>query len=160
MFAAPHSQANNPDLRARQDKEGFALRASVEDQCKNQYSLDFQGRKHVDTSEPEYKGYALQEEPPTSSDTFDLPGLASASELRAYLQKTLLPSQIINEYGDECDLSEVSLDHLAVLQAKLWTKAANARSPTKSTSPRPSRAQVLVAGHVTKISQLLEGKQE
>lgn len=144
----------------RRTKEDFALPASAEDGSEIELLIDHKGLKHFDTTTFEYHGYALHEEPHISSSTFDMPGLATATGLRAYLRQNLQPSQIVDEYKVECDLSEISLDHLAVLQARLWTKVFDARWQDKSTAQRLARAQVLVAGHIAKISQLLEGKKQ
>ncbi|KAH6644760.1 hypothetical protein C7974DRAFT_440300 [Boeremia exigua] len=118
--------------------------------------LDFRGHKHADTSSLDYEGYVLQEEPPSACDIFEMSGLASADGLRNYLKERLQPHHIIDEYGDECTISEISTGHLPVLQTKMWSRATCNRSPTKSIAGYPSAAQVLVANHVAKISQLLE----
>lgn len=120
-------------------------------------TFDFQGRKHVNNSEDGDQVYTLQDDESSSYILFTMPGQASANALRNYLSEYLQPHQIVNEYGNVCEMSEISNDQLAVLQAKMWTKISNDRSPKKMGSPRPSQAQVLVAGHIAKISQLLEG---
>jgi len=144
----------------RKTKEDFALPASVGDRVEIQFLVDHKGLKHFDTTTLDYHGYTLHEEPHISSSTFDMPGLASATGLRAYLRQNLQPSQIVDEYKVERDLSEISFDHLAVLQARLWTKVFDARSQDKSTAQRLAKREVLVTGHIAKISQLLEGKQQ
>ena len=118
--------------------------------------LDFQGRKHIDTSEGGDVFYTLQDND-TTHTLFPTPGLSSAGALYNYLQEHLQPDEVVDEYGDKCDLTSVHKDHLAVLQAKMWTKSSTDRFPKKPAASQPSLAQVLVADHVSKISQLLEG---
>ncbi|KAJ8111182.1 hypothetical protein OPT61_g6163 [Boeremia exigua] len=138
---------------------GFLSSSTTDgDECEMEYSLDFQGRKHANTCDLDYHGYTMQIQPFVSCDTFAMPGSASANGLRNYLRKHLQPHQITDEYGDECDISEVSFDHLAVLQSKIWTQISRTRSPIKPTAQHPSRAQICVLNHITKISQLLEKK--
>lgn len=146
-------------LSTQEAAKDFATPVVDEDGCDIEYVLDFQGNRHVNSSGANYNGYTLayQEEQSTPYQTFDLAGLASANQLRDYLRNILQPSQITNEYGDECDLADISVDQLVVLQANLWSTVSNDRSPGKP-ALRPSRAQVLVAGHVAKISELFEGR--
>ena len=118
--------------------------------------LDFQGRKHIDTSEGGDVFYTLQDND-TTHTLFPTPGLSSAGALYDYLQEHLQPDEVVDEYGDKCDLTSVHKDHLAVLQAKMWTKSPTGRSPKKPASSQPSRAQVFIADHVSRILQLLEG---
>ncbi|KAF2624967.1 hypothetical protein BU25DRAFT_423722 [Macroventuria anomochaeta] len=160
VFAAPPRQVEElTALLTHRDKENFASPILAEGECSFELALDFQGRKHVyPEASVEVYTFGLQEDVSSSHPSFPMPGLASANTLRNYLHEYLQPHQIIDEYGDECDLSGVSNDHLAVLQAKMWTKVSNSRCPTMTTSQRPSRLQVLVAEHVAKISQLLEEK--
>lgn len=143
----------------QQIEKDFATAAEHNDGFQMEYALDFQGSKHLDTSGPFYHGYSrsLHGEPLVDRE-FDLPGLACANELRGYLLKMLQPNQVVDEFGHECDMSEISLSHLTVLQTKLWTKSASVRTVASPSIQRPSRAQILVAGHVAKIAQLLEGR--
>lgn len=147
---------------AQHDKENMAppVLQEVEIVYNTEYALDLRARKRFDwdaNDQQYYVGHA--EDPSPSYPDFPMPGLASADKLRGFLHQTLQPDQILDEYGNECEITDVSNDHLPVLQAKLWVKISGGRSPVKATIQRPSRAQNLIAGHVAKILQLLEGKQ-
>ncbi|KAJ4991881.1 hypothetical protein SVAN01_02731 [Stagonosporopsis vannaccii] len=158
ILALPLRQIDAPTRLNTRETGDFTLSPLTEDKFEVQYLLDFQGCKHFNTSDRDYQGYTLQEEPPTSSDEFDMPGLSSANGLRDYLSQILQPRQIVNEYGDECNWAQISLGHLTVLQARPWAEVFDACSPGSLTAYPPTRAQVVAADHVVKISQLLEEK--
>lgn len=120
-------------------------------------ALDFQGHKHVDLSEHGDQVYAIQDNELSSYTLFTMPGQGAANALREHLSKHLQADQVVDAYGQKCEMSEISNDHLAILQGKMWTKSANTCLATKATKPCRSRAQVFVAGHIAKISELLEG---
>lgn len=162
VFAAPPRQVSgSPASPAQYDKEKFALPVLQEVKVvyETEYVLDFQGRKHLDreASDEKYHFGPQEDASATSYPDFTMPGLTSANTLRDFLRQHLQPHQVVDEYGDEGDLCDISNDHLPVLQAKVWTKSSTNHSPTKASAQRPSRAQFLIAGHVAKISQLLEG---
>ncbi|KAF1922714.1 uncharacterized protein M421DRAFT_96642 [Didymella exigua CBS 183.55] len=123
------------------------------------YALDLQGRKHIDraSSESEYHLGQAGDAAPEALE-FDMPGLASGDALRAFLFQHLRPEQVGDEYGVGCDVDDVSLGHMAVLQAKLWIKGSKSRGAVGVATQTPSRLQVFVAGHVSRIVQLLEEK--
>lgn len=147
------------DVPPQYDMGSCALPVLTEPGFKTEVSLDFQGRNHLYTSENGDGVYALQDDMFSSHAKFTMPGRSSASTLRHYLHEHLRPHQIVDEYGDESDLSDVSNDQLLVLQSKMWTKVSNCRSLTQATGEHPSRAQIVIVSHVSKLSQLLEGKQ-
>lgn len=155
ISAAPRYQVGK--LIPRDNKQSFSPAAFDEDEIETELALDFRGYRHIDTSEDGDETYTLQNDECSAHLRFAMPGQASANALRNYLSGHLQPCQIVDEYGDECDISSISNDHLAVLQAKMWSKAPNSRSSTKAALSRPSRAQILVAGHVARIFKLLEG---
>jgi hypothetical protein len=159
VFAAPAHQVDrliaSPTYT---DKEDTAppIPADAEHFDEEELELDSQSRKHIDTSESGDVFYTLQENH-SSHMLIPMPGQASANTVRDHFHKHLQPYQVVDEYGDECDISDISNDHLAVLQAKLWSKPYNGSSPKKTITLRPSRVQVLVEGHTALISRLLEG---
>ncbi|KAF1347396.1 hypothetical protein EJ07DRAFT_160288 [Lizonia empirigonia] len=157
VFANPTHEVGEltgPDTHS--DRKSFAspVLATVEDEP--EMMLDFQGYKHVDNSDDGDQVYTLQHDLSSSHTMFTMPGQATANTLREYLVQHLRADQIVDEYGNEHQMSDISNDHLSVLQAKLWTKVPSDRSPTKTSNARPLRTQVVVAGHVAKIRQLLE----
>jgi hypothetical protein len=48
-----------------------------------------------------------------------MPGQAGANMLRAHLHDSLHPQLVVNEFGEQCDISDISNDHLVILQSKL-----------------------------------------
>lgn len=142
-------------LPTQHDDEMMALPdlQEVEIVYETEYVLDFRGRRRLDREVNDQQYYIGQPEDtsPSYSD-FPMPGLASADTLRDFLRQHLLPDQIVDEYGNQCAIADISNDHLPSLQAKLWV------SPVKETTQYPSRAQNLIAAHVSKILQLLESK--
>ena len=144
-------------LSTQRDKQSFVTSSSIKTEDEVQLKLDFRGHKHITTSENGDETYTLQDDTFSSHTTFTMPGQATAIALRRYLQEHLQPHQIIDEYGDQCDLAYISNNHLSILQAKMWSKVSKGHSPIKTTISRPSRTQVLVAEHVTKIMHHLEG---
>jgi hypothetical protein len=158
VFGASSSQGG--DLVAppmQHDEESFTspvLRRTRDDA---DVALDFQGRKHVSSSEDGDDVYVLQADTLSSHTKFTMPGQATVNALRDYLFEHLQPHQVVDSYGSEREMSQISNDHLAVLQAKMWAKNPHRRSPRKVAFSRPSRAQVVIADHISKISQLLEG---
>ena len=148
-------------LPTQHDKEYVPLPVlrEVEIIYDTEYVLDCQGRKHFDREANDQHYYIGQPEDPSLSYVdFPMAGLASAYALRDFLLQNLQPDQVVDEYGTQCEIAAVSNDHLPALQAKLWVKIPSSRSLVKATTQRPSRAQNLIAGHISKISQLLEGK--
>jgi hypothetical protein len=119
-------------------------------------ALDLQLRKHVDRNYSEHETYILQDDEYSTHTTFTLPGQNSTAALREYLAMVLQPNQITDEYGDECDISAVSNDHLVVLQAEMWRRDGHLSQV--STYVRPNGEQILVGVHVARIIRLLEGK--
>jgi hypothetical protein len=160
-FANPPSQiAQSASSATQRDKENIALPVlqEVEISYETECLLDFQGRRHLDREASDQQYYFGQPEDASPSFTdFPMPGQASVDTLRNFLRRHLQPDQIVDEYGNMCDISAISNDHLPVLQAKLWVRPSKNRSPVEATVQRPSRAQNLIAGHVSRISQLLEG---
>lgn len=159
VFANPTHEVGEltgPDTLS--DRKSFASPVLVTVEDESELMLDFQGHKHVETSDDGDQVYALQHDLSSSHTMFTMPGQATANTLREYLVQHLRADQIVDEYGTECQISDISNDHLCVLQAKLWTKVPNDRSPTKISDARPLQTQVIVAWHVARILQLLEGK--
>ncbi|KAF9695654.1 hypothetical protein EKO04_006593 [Ascochyta lentis] len=154
VFAASSDQGG--ELIALHNDEGFAspVLARAEDEI--ELALDFRSRKHVDTSEDGDEVYVLQDETSSSHTKFTMSGQATVNAFRGYLLNNLRAHQIVDNYGNECKMFEVTNDHLAVLQAKMWTKTSSGRSPIKATIYRPSRASILISDHVANISRLLE----
>ena len=159
VFAAPPLQFDElTGLSTQRNQVNFASPVLAEYDLDLEHALDFHGRRHVDPERSVEKyTFGLQADESSSYPAFPLPGLATADTLRDYLHEHLQPHQVVDEYGDERDLSDLSNEHLVVLQAKMWTKVSNSRSSTNTTTEHPSRTQVHAAGHVSKISQLLEG---
>jgi hypothetical protein len=156
--ASPTRHVGEPMARrAWNDRENFFSAALHEDEDGTELALDFQGYRHVDTCRNGDEVYALQNDESSTHLKIEMPGQFSADALRDYLSNLLLSNQIVDEYGYERDMSWISNDHLAVLQAKIWSKIPNGRLATKLTSSRPSLAQLSIAYHVATISRLLEG---
>lgn len=159
VFAAPVHRANKLTASpALTDKENSVppISADVGHFGEEGFDLDFQFRKHIDNSESGDVFYTLQEND-ASHMLIPMPGQASANIFRDQLHRHLQPDQVVDEYGDECDITDISNDHLAVLQAKLWIKSYSGRSPKKTMTLQPLRVQVLIASHTAMISRLLEG---
>lgn len=130
----------------------------VEIVYETEYMLDHQSRMHLDPDSSEQYYIEQPEDASPSYPDFTMPGLASAGVLRDFLRRNLQPDRIVEEYGSECNIAEISNDHLPVLQAKLWAKTSGGHYQVKATTQRLPRAQNLIAGHVSKIVQLLEGR--
>ncbi|KAJ4376671.1 hypothetical protein N0V86_006787 [Didymella sp. IMI 355093] len=121
-FANPPSQiaqfASSPTQR---HKENIALPIlqEVEISYETECLLDFQGRRHLDREASDQQYYFGQPEDASPSfPDFPMPGQASVDTLRNFLRRQLQPAQIVDEYGNMCDISAISNDHLPVLQAK------------------------------------------
>ncbi|UPX16436.1 uncharacterized protein EKO05_0006835 [Ascochyta rabiei] len=157
VFAAP-SSGHSGDLIAvhPQRDESFVSPVLAGPEDGAELVLDFQGHKHVDPSEGEDQAYVLQDDTSSSHTKFTMPGQATVNALRDYLLKNLQAHQVVDGYGNVCKMFEISNDHLAVLQTKIWTKTFSGRSPVKTTVSRPSRAQTLMSGHIARISRFLE----
>lgn len=136
----------------------LATPSLIVDTDDTELELDMQGRKHVDTTDPDYNGYKLQQDPPGTEDGFKMPGLASANALRAYLAGNLQPHQIVDMYGNECNVHEVPTNHLALLQADVWDAAQNPEPSAVMAASHLSRRQVVAAGHIAGMTQLLRSK--
>ena len=119
--------------------------------------VDLRGYKHCNIYNPYYYGYSTPYDTDTSHRTFSMPGQAGANTLRAYLHDNLQPQLVMNEYGEHCDIADISNGHLATLQAKLWS--GTLATPSPATAPDgPSRAEKLVLEHVLTVGELLRGK--
>lgn len=156
VVKAPPDPANN--LGTSQETHSFVPPHPIADGDETELDLDLQGCNHAVISDSEYHGYVLQTDPLTLSSTFAMPGLESANALRSYLDQHLQPDQVVDEYGDKRDIHEISINHLAVLQAKIWGGASSAKSLTVEGAPCPFRLHVVEASHVSRITQSLEGK--
>jgi hypothetical protein len=120
-------------------------------------AVDLRGYKHCSIYNPYYYGYTTPYDKDLSRQTFLMPGQAAANMLRAYLHDNLHPQFVLNEYGEQRDIMDISNDHLAILQAKLWI----GRPATSSAVTAPaclSSAENLILDHVLKIGDLLNGK--
>lgn len=144
-------------LSTPRGKQSCVTSSPVKAEDEVELKLDFRGHKHIAASESGHETYTLQEDMFSSYMTFTMPGQTTANTLRHYLHEHLQPQQIMDEYGEHCDLACVSNNHLSILQAKMWSKISKGRSPIKETTSRPSRTQILVADHVIKIMRHLEG---
>ena len=119
--------------------------------------VDLRGYKHCNIYNPYYYGYSTPYDTDTSHRTFSMPGQAGANTLRAYLHDNLHPQLVMNEYGEHCDIADISNGHLATLQAKLWSGRLATLSPATAPTGR-SRAEKLVLEHVLTVGELLQGK--
>lgn len=161
MAASPHKIDDLTASPVLDDKKTLSppVLQEVEVIYASEHSIDSQGHKHLDqASSVENYTFGVQEDVASSYQShFPMPGLASADMLRDFIRHHLQPFQIVNEYGVECDISNVSNYHLPVLQAKMWIQTSNNHTAKETAAQRPSSAQIRLAGHISRISGLLEG---
>lgn len=112
-------------------------------------TLDLRGRKHLDRrADGQLYHFREPDGAPPSYLALPMAGGAGADALRGFLRAHLRPKQVVDEYGDVCGMSGIANDQLPVLQARLWGGLSG---------PLPEQMQGLDSGHVSRITQLLEG---
>ncbi|KAG9198191.1 hypothetical protein G6514_010407 [Epicoccum nigrum] len=160
MFKSLWNHNSNNNYEKDQGYIKIELNSSDVDEKRDDESeptVDLQGYKHCSISDPNYSGYTEPYDTDTSRHIFVMPGQAGANMLRAHLHDSLHPQLVINEFGEQCDISDISNDHLVILQSKLWSIRPTTPSPATA-SVCPSSAEELVLDNVLKISELLEEK--
>jgi hypothetical protein len=159
-FEAELRLSSNDDAEEEQGEIEIGLTSGDDDENEDgddEPAVDLRGYKHCNIYNPYYFGYTTPYDSDILVQTFEMPGRVAANMLRAYHRDNLHPQLVFNEYGEQCDIMEISNSHLAILQAKLWS----GRPATASALTAPaclSSAEKPILDHVLKIRDVLNGK--
>jgi hypothetical protein len=160
VFETEMKLRSNDDAEEEQGEIEMELTSGDDDENEDgddEPAVDLRGYKHCNIYNPYYFGYTTPYDSNILVQTFEMPGQAAANTLRAYLRDNLHSQLVFNEYGEQCDIMDISNSHLAILQAKLWSGGPATASAL--TAPAClSSAEKPILDHVLKIRDVLNGK--